>query len=177
MTTPALQLTLTAEKTVLGTGVTALVLLKVRNVGPSTNSVVIACPINTDPGNESSRAWSSPAVPGVSGNDASGTGSISDTVSIAAGKEVTYVIVCTLAVLGAYNHAVSTIKATAAVSSVVYDRKHIRLYQGDMTKVTFNEGLEPNAVQLAEMFFNPVNRPELVDWMENAGGHTLWDLT
>lgn len=174
-----IKVTLTADKTELGSGVTALVRLNVRNETNATASVVIACALANTYGKESSRAWTSaPAsgTNGISGNDASGTGALSDTVSIESGKEVTYYLTCTLSALGSYTHALTTLKATATVGSTVQDTKYLRLYQGDMAYVTFQPGVDPNARQVAAKLLDPAAWPEMADWLENNGGRTFKDL-
>jgi hypothetical protein len=175
MTTP-LEMTLTADKVELGDGTSAQVVLKVRNLGSQSASVVVACPLGNTYGKEASRSWTSPTVTGVTSNDTSGTGAINDTLTLAAGATVTYYMTCTLNSLGSYTHALTTLKATASISGNVVTKKTLRLYQGDMGRVTFTPGLEANAVTIAEKLLDPTANPEIVDWLENNGGRTFKDL-
>lgn len=175
MSTP-IELTITADKAELGTGTVAQVVLKVRNLASSSKTVVVGCPLASTYGKESSRAFTSPVVTGVTSNDTSGSGAISDTVVLAAGATVTYYLTCTLGSLGAYTHAVTTLKATATVAGTIEATKYLRLYQGDMSKVTFKPGVAVNSVTVAEKLLDPTKWPEMADWLENNGGRTFKDL-
>lgn len=176
MTSTPIELTITADKAELGSGTVAQVVLKCRNLSSSSKSVVVACPLGSTYGKESSRAFTSPAVTGVTSNDTSGTGAINDTVSLAAGATVTYYLTCTLSSLGSYTHAVTTLKATASVGGTVQATKYLRLYQGDMSRVTFKPGVAVNAVTVAEKLLDPTAWPEMADWLENNGGRSFKDL-
>ena len=168
-----LNVTLTSTDPEIGSGTTASWELRVHNPNVTAKTAVISLPLHSSL--ESSRAWTSPTLSGVSGNDASGSGALTDTVVIQPGKTVVYYGVSTIAALGSQVVKSISLKASVTASSHT-DVAILRIVQGDPKALRIPSGKVDGQSIIDCLFELKETDVEVLDFIENNGGRTIKDV-
>lgn len=151
---------------------------KYTNNTGSTQTVYFSCPMGPL---ETTRSWTSTDT-GVTGNGASGSTAIYDTLTVTAGGTVTYTIASTYTLASGRTFGTNTNKATFAVSGgSTYKRFQVVTvgYGNAATQQRFANQIRASRDVTALMDRLLVNETdlmeaqELYDWLENAGNDTV----
>ena len=165
--TPSADISITKDDgvTSVNGGGTVTYSIVASNNGPSADPAVAVA--DTFPPELMNCTYTSVAAGGASGNTASGTGNLAETLSLPSGGEVTYTATCTVAV-AATGTLSNTATATASVADP--DNSNNSATDGDTVitpvMIDFTKGFSPDAItrgEETEIVFRVDNRANAID--------------